>query len=298
MLFKEAIEMFGLYLIGRDKAEETVKSYVGKVCLFSKYLNSVNIEYLNVDHTVASKYITQMTGKPSTKNAHILSLRPFYAWLVKFNHVQSNPFEEVKCLKNKKKLTDRGVIFPKEKLKRLLDVLSNPQKYHYSYHKKLVKRNYAMILFGSSIGLRRADYATLKLSDINFKNNSFRIIRKGSKDVVLPLEPKVSTALLDYINNERPSTASDELFVKINGSPLTIDGMGGTLKELLLKSGAEDIYCHSHSLRHFAGTEMIKRGIPLAYVQKLMSHENIATTSLYLHVTNEDANNAFMQGLK
>lgn len=294
--YEKAIMGFEEYLLGREKANKTVEAYVGKVSQFNRYLLDLNISFLNVTHSIASNYIIQINGKTSTKNAHILGLKPFYTWLNEFNHIQDNPFENVKCLKNKKKLSDKGVIFPEDKLDKLIDILQNPSKYCYSYSKNTVKRNLAMILLGSSIGLRRNDYRNIKIEDIDFENSSFRVIRKGSKSVVLPLEPKVSIAIKDYIDNERNSNSS-ALFVGINGEELSEGGVGELIKKLLLKSGAEEIYCHSHSLRHTAAIKMIKRGISLWYIKELMSHESIQTTEIYARISNEDARQQFMKGL-
>ena len=67
------------------------------------------------------------------------------------------------------------------------------------------KRDYAMFLLASRLGLRSSDIRLLQFSDIDWDKNEIRIIQKKTKKpVILPLLEDVGTAIIDYVMNARP----------------------------------------------------------------------------------------------
>ncbi len=76
------------------------------------------------------------------------------------------------------------------------------------------KRDYAVLLLASLIGIRSVDIANLKLSDIRWRQMSIHFIQsKTGNGVSLPLDAKAGSAISDYILNGRPDSDSPYVFL-------------------------------------------------------------------------------------
>ena len=80
----------------------------------------------------------------------------------------------------------------------------------------LGKRNYAMILLASRLGLRASDIMSLKFSDIDWDNDLIRLrIQKTGKTIELPLLADVGNAIIDYLRYGRPASTSQTYFYQV-----------------------------------------------------------------------------------
>ncbi len=76
------------------------------------------------------------------------------------------------------------------------------------------KRNYAMTLLASRLGLRASDIANLKFGEIDWDNNLLTItMQKTRKVVQLPLLAEVGNSIADYLKNGRPKSSLDQVFL-------------------------------------------------------------------------------------
>ncbi len=75
---------------------------------------------------------------------------------------------------------------------------------------KIGKRNYAMLLLATRLGMRSGDIANLIFSSLDFSNDTISITQgKTVEPLVLPMIPAVKTALADYIKNGRPESGQN-----------------------------------------------------------------------------------------
>ena len=111
-----------------------------------------------------------------------------------------------------------------------------------------------------------------------------RLIGKGDKERTIPLLPEA----LNVIGNRK-----DIGYVFIHWNDLS--KYTKAFKKIARACGVEDV--HLHRLRHTAGTQMLKSGIPLEVVQKMLGHEDISTTQIYAKVV-QDLLKKQMQKLK
>jgi integrase/recombinase XerD len=106
---------------------------------------------------------------------------------------------------------------------------------------------------------------------------------KGRKDRLVPLPDKVIPILKKYIDLENP-----KIFVFENGKkhvhPSTVFRW---LKEGVKRANIKkDV--HPHTLRHSYATHLIRKGVNIKVVQELLGHTNLSTTSIYLHVADQE----------
>ena len=97
------------------------------------------------------------------------------------------------------------------------------------------KRNYAMVLLATRLGIRSGDIARMRLSDIDFSAETIRITQqKTEAEIKLPLVPEIRAALLDYLGNSRPECGSPYIFVRekppYDDQPLKISYIGNMVR--------------------------------------------------------------------
>ena len=143
------------------------------------------------------------------------------------------------------------------------------------------------LLFGT--GVRLGEAYSLKVQDIH--KDTILVKGKGQKvrEIFLPYE--TYEAIQEY-EKERVQPASREdqqyLWTTKAGKRLSYPYFRKLCAEVSLSAG---IKFHPHMARHTYATELLKAGVSVVYVSQLLGHENLATTSIYLHPSQEDAIN-------
>ena len=152
------------------------------------------------------------------------------------------------------------------------------------------KRDKTIIYFISQSGLRREEISNLNLDDIDWKNCSIRVKGKGGKirSVVLPrrvLHGHNVPSIKNYIKNWRMNTDPKALFTGNKGR-LTPQAIQHIVKKRARQAGLP--WLHTHSLRHYYATNLLRAGVNIRMVQALLGHSDIKTTGRYLHIIEQD----------
>ena len=141
------------------------------------------------------------------------------------------------------------------------------------------KRNYAMILLATRLGIRSGDIARLRFDDVDFRAETLRITQqKTAAEIELPLVPEIKNALRDYIDNSRPESSSPYIFVRekppFDNQPLTITYIGNMVRRHLDYSGVESIGRQRgpHGFRSSFASSMVNDGISYDAVRKALGH--------------------------
>ena len=147
------------------------------------------------------------------------------------------------------------------------------------------KRDYAIMMLGTVLGLRACDVIALKLTDIDWLRGEIHVVQsKTFHSVVLPLTQDVGEALKDYILNARPSTTDNEIFLRINAphkrlaSAVTV---GEIYRDCCIAAGLPASK-RFHNLRRALGTSMVSNGISVYDVAQVFGDKNVNSTKPYL----------------
>lgn len=153
------------------------------------------------------------------------------------------------------------------------------------------KEDYLIICLICYLGLRISDVVNLKLSNINFNDNTISIIQfKTDILLTLPLIDKIKYPLLDYLKNVRPNdTNLDYIFITDeipyrHKTELTTRNY--IVKNYLLKAKI-DINGRKHgfhALRHSFSTSLLNENTPLYAISSILGHQDIKTTMIYLDI--------------
>ena len=243
---------------------------------FYKYTDK---KYKNIDKNDIINYISYLNKKVGAKtiNRHIVSIKNYFKYLERNNYISVNPCTDITGLKTPKKMPR---VLSVEDIDKLLDI---DLKDAYSY------RNKAMLELMYSSGLRVSELLNLTISNIDLDMNLVRIFGKGSKERIVPISDIATKYLFEYINIYRntllKNKESDILFLNSRGSKLSRQGFFKILKEIAKEKGIKK-ELSPHTIRHSFATHLLNNGADLRSIQTMLGHENIETTQIYTHVSN------------
>lgn len=290
----EAVLNYERYLKNeRGFSNYTVINYMDDINEYRKFLSDNKFgNVFEVTQNVARYYLSFMNKdlnlKPSSVSRKLSSLRGFYKYLMREKIVNVNYFSEISS--PKKDVTLPRYLFDEE-LDKLIDSID--------VSTSTGKRDVALLELMYATGVRVSEVCSIKLSDIDFYNNSLIVMGKGSKERYLPFYDKAKSAMLDYIEFGRnellkrnKKEVPTELFLNFKGGALTPRGVRMIMDEITNKASVA-LKIHPHMIRHSFATSLINNGADLRSVQELLGHENLSTTQIYTHVSMEKLKEAY-----
>ena len=152
----------------------------------------------------------------------------------------------------------------------------------------LGKRNRAILLCMSELGLRASDVAGLELDGIDQRIRVLRLRRrKEREEAALPMTERLAAALNVYLRSGRPTCTSSAVFVLHRapvGNPITPLGICSMVLSVAARAGLRDRIGGTHVLRRSVASRMLNAGATLKQVADLLGHQCLTTTSLYAKV--------------
>ncbi|MBP3456750.1 MAG: tyrosine recombinase [Bacilli bacterium] len=258
----------------RAYSDNTVGAYMNDLNKYEEFLKK---DILESDTEDLEKYLKYIKNLESTTVAHkITSIKSYFNYNIKRGIVSVNPADKVSRPKLTKHLPE---YLTEEEVGKLLDV---EVKSPYDYRNKTILE----LLYSS--GIRISELVNIKTPNYDSEECLIRIMGKGSKERIVPLGDYAVNIMNDYMNNYRPlinKKHTDYVFVNNRGDKISRQFIFKVIKKEALKKGIKkDI--SPHTLRHTFATHLLKNGADLRIIQELLGHENISTTQIYTHVTN------------
>jgi site-specific recombinase XerD len=140
-------------------------------------------------------------------------------------------------------------------------------------------RNKAMVLMLVDTGIRREELARIKLVDINLDAKQISVMGKSRKQRLLPISPVTLKTIWSYLKARR--NPSEYLWLSEEGRPLTGDGVGQMIQDLMKKAGIGNHKASCHVFRHtFANSFLDNGGDPLD-LQYLLGHASLKMVEQY-----------------
>jgi len=144
-------------------------------------------------------------------------------------------------------------------------------------------RDRAMFTLMLHAGLRVGELSHLRLADVRIADEHMPFLRlngKGEQERVVYLSTTAAQLLDEYLK-ERPQDGPEQIFLNYQGQPISITGIQLRLAHYCRQT---HIWITCHQLRHTYATRMVGADVPITSVQKLLGHNSIHTTQLYVHV--------------
>ncbi|MBO5475769.1 MAG: site-specific tyrosine recombinase XerD [Bacilli bacterium] len=283
---EDYIREFENYLnIDLNYSKNTVASYINDLEKFITYYEFSDIIKLNT--TNIEKYIkTLEDAAPATVSHNISSLKTFYNYEIKMGKIDSNPMD---AIKPPKLGTHLPVYLTIDEIDKILDIeVKDP----------FSSRNKALLELMYATGLRISEVITLEFKNIDFEDCIVRVMGKGNKERIVPINDIAIKYLNDYIENYRPllikKNINNYIFLNNHGNMMTRQGVFKIIKNYAETKGINK-NIGPHTLRHTFATHLLENGADLRIIQELLGHSDISTTQIYTHLTNETLHNEYKE---
>ncbi|MEO0415930.1 MAG: site-specific tyrosine recombinase XerC [Verrucomicrobiota bacterium] len=223
-------------------------------------------------------------GQPlgvTTQRNRLSTLKDFFVYLSKQNHILANPASELELPRPEKRLPKPCPT--KQEVERILSVpdISDP----------LGVRDRAMLELLYSTGIRRSELTKLKITDINRERGTLQIhLGKGNKDRVVPVGDRALQWIENYLTNVRPrlllNHTEKAMFLTSYGEAFNPDVLSRIVSKFI-KAADIGKTGSCHLLRHSCATHMLEGGADIRFIQQLLGHEKLETTAIYTRVSIE-----------
>jgi integrase/recombinase XerC len=292
---QDLIKKFEEYLyVIKNYSKYTVNAYCKDVSDFQTFIktNKLASSLLDIRRSrTCHNYVSELVKKgyeAKSINRKISSLRTFYNYLLKEEKIDFNYFTEVENVKTPKKLP--GFVDESDMISLLESIDTS---------KDLGFRNRVLLELLYATGMRVSEICSLEIKQLNFYNNTIKVNGKGKKDRIVVLYSDIADKLKYYVSFTRSNLLSisgneeiTNVFINYKGTPLTPRGVRKIINTII-DTCAIDKHISPHMIRHSFATSLLNNGADLRVVQELLGHENLSTTQIYTHVSNENIKKAF-----
>jgi len=149
------------------------------------------------------------------------------------------------------------------------------------------KRNYAMLLLATRLGLRSSDIILLQFSNLDWDKNLICLQQyKTGKQIELPLLADVGEAIIDYVQHGRPKSAYKHVFLRAMPPYEPLKNTYCAFNKYFSRSNLSLVRRHrgGHAMRHSLATNMLKKGTPITVISDSLGHADSVTTMKYIHL--------------
>ncbi|MHA7630426.1 tyrosine recombinase XerC [Corallococcus coralloides] len=280
------LEQFKVHLEGEKGASpHTVRNYLIDLKDYERYLvERMKLSLLAGTHAAIRGYLGTLAvdHAPTSRARRLASIKSFYKYLVRQKLLSASPAKLVKSPKLPKSLPK---VLPVEEVFAILDMPD--------VDTVLGLRDKAILemLYGG--GLRISELCGLDLLGVDRSSRIVRVMGKGSKERLVPLNVKAIRALEAYLARRgellaelREGQDPDALFLNFKGGRLTARSIARHLDAYVLKLAlARKV--SPHAMRHSFATHLLGGGADIRSIQELLGHASLSTTQKYTHVTFE-----------
>jgi site-specific recombinase XerD len=282
--FKSEYEAFCEELAYREYSKATIESNTQKVQLLIMFMATHGVTSssdITIQHI--ENYLKTLENKAvKYVGIFLYVFRNFFSFLYERGYIVDDlapKLPKVRTLRN----ASIPYVWSKEDIKKLLCAIDRDDPKG--------KRDYAILLLAIRLGLRIGDIRSFKGSSIDWDRKTINLkMAKTGQPIELPLFKDIGWAIIDYLQNGRPVTNSNRLFVR-HKAPFNAFGDRNSFnKELhryILKAGLNmpGGQRHGmHSLRSTLARNMLETKSPLLIISEALGHQSINTTSIYLKI--------------
>lgn len=282
---EEAIQRFADHItVERHLSPTTVRYYVREAEDFAQYLASqevTDIEKIE-PYDVRDWLMVQMEkNSPATVKKKHAALSAWITYLRKNKYLARDIMASVSIPQQP---TRQPIFFRESEVEHIYDDIYPP-----TYEGALAKLVLRMLY---ETGMRRSELASLTVQDVNLSKLTIKVLGKGSKARIIPIENELAhnisqyLALRDEKMAEEKAADSRRLLINSKGRPVS-DSKIYSIVEQYMPALSQADRVSPHVFRHTFATHMLNEGADINAVKELLGHSSLDSTEIYTHVSRE-----------
>lgn len=278
------INDFLLYLeMDLNYSKNTINTYQNNLSILS---NNINKDLLKLNSKDIEHFISSLNLESSSISNYLSSFKTFYNYYIKIGMLKENPVLLIDSPKLKKHLPTYLTI---DEIDKLLNI---------EIKDAFSARNKSLLELLYATGLRISELVNLEFKNIDLNDCIVRIMGKGSKERIVPINDTAIKYLKIYVKDYRHCLVKKEqnnyVYLNNHGKKMTRQGVFKMLKKRTLEANIKkDV--SPHTLRHSIATHMLENGADLRIIQEFLGHESISTTQIYTHLSNQKLKSDYME---
>jgi len=268
-------------------SEHTIKSYTTDLKQFTSFLLSefqIIDEIHEISFQIIRTWVASLLEKginPRSVNRKISTLKTYFKFLIREGELIENPMMKVVAPKSKKRLP---IFIEEDQIASLLNEVQFEEGFVGQRNKLIIELFYVT-------GIRLSELINIKISDVDFNNQSIKVLGKRNKERIIPLSSNVVNDLNLFIKSNKQNKY---LFTNLEGNKLynklvyrLVNKYIGEISSVNKKS--------PHILRHTFATHMLNNGADINAIKELLGHANLSATQVYTHNTIEKLKTVYKQ---
>lgn len=246
--------------------KRTIRHYQIELKNFSDFINKplTQASADDVRYMSAKRLTVDKVSKTTVGNTQRV-LSSFYAWMTKEEIIEKNIMLKVEMMKKEKK---KKKAFTEEDIEKIRDGCEND-------------RDRCLIEVLLSTWCRVTEVSNMKISDIK-KDGSMVVFGKGEKERTVYLNAKARYQIDKYLASR--DDKEEWLFVSLDKphEKMKQSGIEIVTRKIGKMQGVDD--CHPHRFRRTGATFALRNGMPIEDVSRILGHEDLSTTQIYLDI--------------
>lgn len=253
--------------------------------ILSYFINHLTLRSVNnVSDISEDDVLTFISSAQNCKDKYLNTVRLFCRFLYEKKYIDRN-VEYVIGRNNYPKREKLPSVYDADEIRRIEETVDQSSA--------VGKRNYAVLLLATRLGLRSSDIAGLTFENLDWDRNIIFLIQSKTKKVIeLPLLADVGEAIINYIKYGRPASGLQQVFLTACAPyhPVNRLIINGAVSRTIIASGV-DITGRKfgpHSMRHTLASQLLRNGTTLPVISETLGHSDTQATMNYLRI---DINN-------
>jgi len=272
-------------------ANKTASGYLRSARIFLEWLAKRGLALVDVRGADVQAYqldtfaARQKDGTPysmAEQMQRLSAVKTLFRFLCRRGYLLSDPSAAIEYPRREQRLP-RGIL-SRQEARALVEAADADTP--------LGLRDRAMLETFYGTGIRAAELANLKTTDIDTEDKLLRVLLgKGRKDRNVPLTSAAAEALETYLDHGRPrlrgARQKSWLFLGLRGGRTNNCTLNQVVQQCARKAGIErHVTCHT--LRHTVATHLLKGGADIRHIQVLLGHASLQSTETYTRVEVSD----------
>ena len=283
---KQIREFLEYIELERGHSQLTIRNYDAYLNKFADFAKEKGVESVKkIDLEIIKKWRLELHRKnlsAKTLNYYMIAIRSFLKYLSKID-IKSLAPEKIELAET----PDREIEFlEKKEVERILVT--------YKGSDLMDLRNRAILEVLFSTGTRVSELVNLNIDQVNLERGEFSVLGKGGKRRVVFLSDGAKDALKKYLAKRQDK--DEAVFIRVvtvrkEDQEKETQRLTTRQVERIVQSAAKQAgivkKVTPHTLRHSFATDILRGGADIRSVQHLLGHQNVTTTQVYTHVTDE-----------